>query len=417
MITIDKAFKLFDSTLDNYFLSTEEIDVINSSGRFLAETPFSRVDIPPFNKSAMDGYAVMEDDIREEYEVIEFIAAGKYPTKALSPGECTRIMTGAPVPEGAGRVIKFEDTDRGEKIVRVLKHSNAKNIAIQGEDIKQGTALLKRGKILDAASVSGLISSGIQRVKVFRKLRAAIIVTGDELVKDAALVRNGRIIDSNGPMLQQLCEKFSLEVVGNEIIRDNRDALMEAMNRLKPLCDILFLTGGVSEGDLDYVPEVFNKTGFKIHFDRLAIKPGKPLTFASITDDDARDHDDVRDQNCSMILSREHSAKFAIGFPGNPVAAFLGFYNFALRAQALLSCGSTSFTPMKMKMGEKFIHKKTDRDRFVPCRINPVGMLERIDYHGSAHLLALSEAHGFAKLTTLMSEVEIGEEVEFYSII
>lgn len=399
MISFEEALARLDSELDGRLVEARDVPVGEARGRVLAEAPLSRLDLPPFDKSAMDGYAVMDGDERDSYRVLEKVAAGQCPTRPLEPGTATKIMTGAPVPAGAGRVVMVEDTDGGDRAVRVFRHGGRSNICPRGEDLRTGQEVLPAGTVLDPLAVANLIACGIGTVHVRRRVRVAIVVTGDELVSSAdelaALpeeTRAGKIIDSNGPMLAGLCEAGGLEVVSRCRAPDAPDRLAAAIAEAVGRADIVVLTGGVSAGDFDYVPAALAAAGLRIVFDRVAIKPGKPLTLAA------------------------GPACVALGLPGNPVSVFLSFHLFVLRAASLLAGAGPGDRHATVALAREFAQRRADRSSFVPCRLNDVGRAEPVDYHGSAHLLGLTGADGFIRIPVGAARLPAGESVAYYPV-
>lgn len=393
MISFDQAQKIIDETLKGYSVPAETIPVLNSYNRILAEAAVSRLDLPPFDKSLMDGYAIMPDDIHESYRVIEHIPAGKVPTQELQPGTAAKVMTGAPVPKGTGYVVMVEDTDRGNDIVHInySVHGNQDTyIGKQGSDIRAGQELLAPGFRLNALRIANLVSCGISEVCVRSKIRIGIITTGDEIVDHFEKIAPGKIMDSNGPMLQGLADECGLDVVFRKNIPDNCNQLTAAIHEAISQVDILLFSGGVSAGDFDFVPSALINAGFTIHFDRIAIKPGKPLTFAT-------------NGNC-----------VAFGLPGNPVSVFTGFHFFVRRALNHLNKTPIEDRSFPLPLQQEFSQKNADRLTFLPAKINSAGYAERISYHGSAHLLALSQADGFIQIPLGTEKISAGEPALFF---
>ncbi len=389
IILFEEAQAIVDRLLAGRHIETERLPILHCHGHVTAEEPKSRLELPPFNKSAMDGYAVMNDDERETYRVLEHIPAGKTPTLALTPGTASRVMTGAPVPEGTDRVIMIEQTDGGEETVRVHKHGGKENICWQGEDVGVGQRLLNRGERLDVLAVANLIACGVTEVSVRRSIRLAILSTGDEITGQPGDLAPGKIMDSNGPMLAGLCKEQGIQVVRQEIVRDDREALAAALRQASESADLTVVSGGVSAGDFDFVPQALADVGFTIHFDRVAAQPGKPLTFAT---------------NGDAVL---------FGLPGNPVSVFTGFHLFVLRAACHL-CGATPSDPgFQVPLRNAFKRKRAKRIAFIPAIVGVDGLAEPIPYHGSAHLLALSKADGFLQIPLGVDRIPEGARVLF----
>ncbi|MFH1744067.1 MAG: molybdopterin molybdotransferase MoeA [bacterium] len=392
MIPFEEARRIVDEILAGRCVETEIVPVLEGHGRVLAEKPVSRLDLPPFDKSAMDGYAVMNCDERDVYRVLEHIPAGNIPTRELEPGTAAKVMTGAPVPKGTGQVIMIEDTDEGDELVRVFKHGGKSNICRRGEDIRTGQSLPGYGMRLNALALANLVACGITEVCVRRVIRLAILTTGDEIVDHVEKITPGKIMDSNGPMLEALAREHHLETVVRKTVSDDSDQLTQAIREAGSQADIILLSGGVSVGDFDFVPVALKSAGFQIHFDRVAVKPGKPLTFATT-------------KNC-----------VALGLPGNPVSVFVGFHLFVLRTVGHLCGAPIVDRSFQVTLRKEIKRKDAARMSFTPGIIGSDGLAETIPYHGSAHLLALTEASGFLQIPKDVEYIPKGGTALFFPL-
>jgi molybdopterin molybdotransferase len=231
---------------------------------------------------------------------------------------------------------------------------------------------------------------GITRVNVARRVRIGIISSGNEIVDSPDELTEGKIMNANGPVLAALCQHYGLQVVGEQIVPDTLDRTVFVLTEMLAKADIAVLSGGVSVGQFDFVAEAMKQAGLTIHFDRLAVKPGKPMTFASSDD-----------------------GKAVMGLPGNPVAVYLMFYLFVLYAARLLSGRKTELTFTSLRLGFDFHRRKADRMAFLPCRLQSDGSLEKVDYHGTAHLMALSASDGFFVVPGATTQISAGECVDF----
>ncbi len=306
MICLEDALAIVEQTLAGVALPTETVASTGALGRTLAGDQASRLDLPPFDKSAMDGYALLADDRRETYRVLETVAAGMAPRVRLTPGTAVKVMTGAPVPEATGRVVKIEDVDLDGQRITVRKHDSETNFCRQGEDVRRGEVVLPAGTRLSPLDIANLIGCGITEVRVFRPVRLAILSTGDEIAQDPAALGPGMIMDTNGPLLDCLARQHCLEVVDRQWVRDDRAATAGAIRRALERADMVVISGGVSVGDFDYVTRAMEDAGLQVRFTAVAIKPGRPTTYASA------------------------AGKAVFGLPGNPVSVFLMFHLFVL---------------------------------------------------------------------------------------
>ena len=301
MITVHEAATIISSNLFHVSLPVRRLPVREAFDFILASDVKSLLDSPPFDKAAMDGFAVPESDAME-YRILETVRAGDMPSMPLLPGTCTRIMTGAPVPDGTHKVIPVEITSVQEDKMTVTAPSPQRHIMKRGEDIRKGETIAARGKRVDAITLAVLISGGIETVEVVQKPRVTVFSTGDELVHSMREWVPGKIFDSNGPMMTHMLRTAGADIVRTGHLPDDMDRTIAGIESAKADSDILVFSGGVSAGDFDFIPDALMRCGFNIHFDKVRVKPGKPMTFAS---------------------SGRH---LAFGFPGNPVSTTIMLY-------------------------------------------------------------------------------------------
>lgn len=295
-------------------LPIERVALLDALGRVLAEPLVAPLTIPPWDNSAMDGYAVLAEDIEHATSdapvtltVIETIAAGEFPTRSVRRGEATRIMTGAPLPDGADTVVRVEDTDDGTETVVVRDGRDArKNLRLRGEDAREGDTLLAPGSALGAAQLGVLASCGCASVDVHRRPRVAIMGSGDELVdldRFHEALAGRRIVSSNSYTLHALVRAAGGEPVNLGIAPDRPDAMRERLERGAG-CDLIVTSAGASVGAFDYTREVVEALGAEMRFWRVRMRPGAPLGFGIL-----------------------RGAPW-IGLPGNPVSAMVTFELF-----------------------------------------------------------------------------------------
>ncbi len=389
LMPLEEAYSVVDAQVSSLRVGTEVIPVRTATGRFLATDQASKLDLPPFNKSAMDGYAVMAEDERDAYKVIATIPAG-YPCEVdLTPGTAVKVMTGAPVPASAGKVIMVEDTNETDGVVHITQHKQNSNISAKAEDIHIGQVIMQAGTCLDAVAIANLIGCGISEVEVSKPVRVAIISTGDELVDDASEIQVGKIMNTNGPLLAGLAEQYGLVVTNQLQAKDDIDSTKAAILQALGEADMVLLSGGVSAGDYDYVPDVIKGLGLDIHFQQLAVKPGKPTLFAT------------------------GGGKVLFGLPGNPAAVYLAFHTMVLRAAALLSGTKWALREISLPLAKEYTRRKASRSSFEPACISSDGQVVPCEYHGSAHLAALITADGLMQIPSGVKQVNAGESVGF----
>lgn len=389
MITLEQAYQTIDAVAAQIKPTTEQLPIIDALNRVLAEPQLAKLELPPFNKSAMDGFAIMQNDHQESYKITEVIAAGQIPTVKLTAGHAAQVMTGAPVPHNTYQVVPIEYTQQQNNQVKILQYPDVQHICQQGEDVKPGTIIANSGDLLTPTLIANLISCGIHATTIYKKPKIAILSTGDEIVESIYELTTGKIIDTNRPMLKTLCQKNDYQIVYSNKIGDDLTKTKSILSEALDKADIIILSGGVSMGEFDFVGTAINELEFKTHFNRIAIKPGKPTTFAS------------------------KNNKIIFGLPGNPVAVYLTFNLFVKRMIANMQNQKIKL-PYILPLAKTYKRKKTERAAFIPCNITQHGELEPIEYHGSAHLLALSNADGFFIIEQNVKQIDAGEKVPVF---
>jgi molybdopterin molybdotransferase len=344
----------------------------------LAEDVASDLDLPPMDKSMMDGYAVRSGDLhdgRATLTVVEEITAGRMPTRTLDPGQAARIMTGAPVPAGADSVVMVENTRLVEPNFVAIEDRPPKagqHIMPRGREMQAGETVLRAGSVLRSAALGLLATVGRRSARVVPAPRVAIIATGDELVEAGTELRPGQIRNSNGPMLVAMVAAAGATPLYLGIGRDDVGALRALIDEgLR--ADVLVLSGGVSAGTLDLVPGVLKEAGVEAHFHRVAMKPGKPVFFGT---------------------GPRGTAVF--GLPGNPVSSLVCFELFARPALRRLGGHAEVLTrPITAALAEDFRHR-SDRPTYHPAVLEqePSGRSVRpVAWLGSPDLKALTRAN------------------------
>jgi len=393
MISYEKALRnIFKNTRR---LPTKRILVEDSSGRALSGDIYSKIAMPPFDKAAMDGYALRAQDTKDvtaELRCVGLIQAGEAFKNKIKAGECVKIMTGARLPEGADSVIMVENTQKYNGCVRVLKTVKRKeNVCFQGEDLRQGQKVLERGTKISSSHVAILATVGLRCVEVIAEPKVAILNTGGEIVPPGHKLSANKIYNSNGPMLGALLKSDGIRPCFLGIVRDNVKDLAKAMEKgLK--ADVFLISGGVSMGDYDLVPEALRNMGTRRIFHKVNIKPGKPLFFGM----------------------RKNTIVF--GIPGNPVSNFLTYLIF-IRPALYKMMGRKDYRPVfKEGILKKELSSKSVRKHFVLAKITNKGnhyYLNPITSHGSADTLALSKADAFIVMDENSGIIKNNSRVKF----
>lgn len=387
MIPLEEALARLDAAVPIGAAPPETLPVRAALGRYLAEDEASRLDLPPFDKSAVDGYAIVDGDESLELDLLGVVAAGQPCRHELQPGQTVKVMTGAPLPAGTGRVVMLEYAAEDGDRVRIEPGHESRNVCRRAEDVGVGDVVVRAGRRLGAVEIASLISCGVTEIAVAAAPKLAIVSTGDELVDDPAELAEGRIMNSNGPLLALLAHRHGLRVACETRAADSLDDTRRALSEALAAAPLAVLSGGVSAGDFDFVPAVLEELGLRLHFTRVASKPGKPLTLAT------------------------GAGGVVLGLPGNPVAVYLMFHLFVLRAARRLMGLSAEPRTLSLRLAAPFERRKGVRAEHVPCRIDAEGQVESFEYHGSAHLAALLDADGFFVVPRGVVSLPAGAEV------
>jgi molybdenum cofactor synthesis domain-containing protein len=280
------------------------------TGRVLAQDVVAVEDVPPFLNTAVDGYAVRATDAEQvpiELVVVDTLAAGAEPKIAVNAGEAIRIMTGAPMPQGADAVVMVEDTQRiGESHVRILRSAKVRDgVRDAGSDVRAGETVFVPGTVLNAAGIGVLASVNARTVRAFPRARVALLSTGDELVVDGSPLRIGQIRESNLTMLDSMIAATGCEVINLGVVRDDEAELERVFREVVERCDAIVTSGGVSMGDFDVVKAVLSKIA-TMQWMQMAIKPAKPFAFGQLQSSDGR----------TIPI---------FGLPGNPVSSLISY--------------------------------------------------------------------------------------------
>jgi molybdopterin molybdotransferase len=379
------------------FKGIEKVTLDQALGRVLAEDVVSRINNPPLDNSAMDGYALMAEDIQSatpekpvKLEVVEEIAAGYTAKGTLKPGQAMRIMTGAPIPPGANAVLMQEDTQKdGSAILCLDKADVEENIREAGEDVKVGEQVIKKGTTLSPAHIGMLAVIGRSQIPVGQRPIVSILSTGDEILELDESPQGPQIFNSNGHMLAAQIKSAGGIPVYLGIAKDTEKDLMEKFEwALK--ADIVVSSGGVSVGDYDLVKASLKKMGQDMLFWKVAMKPGKPLAFGRIG-------------NTPIF-----------GLPGNPVSSFVSFEQFARPSiRKVQGCSDLSHKTVQAKL-TRTIKKKAGRLHFLSAivswtdgeyTVTPAGE------QGSGILKSAANANGLLIFPLEAEEIKQGQNV------
>ncbi|HEY7086594.1 MAG TPA: gephyrin-like molybdotransferase Glp [Tepidisphaeraceae bacterium] len=375
LMTVAQAIAVIDAAPVTPRIGRVKLE--DAQGLRLAQDLRADRDYPPFHKSLMDGYAVRCEDVRTtpvELEVVGEVAAGQRHPRILSPGQTVAIMTGAPIPEGADGVVPVEDTIKdGPANVRILRADAPERFSTrQGADCAAGSVVLAKGIKLEAAQLAVAASVGASEVEAFQRPRVAVLSTGDELVPIDTTPGPAQIRNSNNVMMCALLRRLGCDVIDLGTARDEPGAIRQAIERGFN-SDALFVSGGMSMGQYDYVPKILRELGTQLRITKLRIKPGKPFIFG------------VRE------------GRFVFGLPGNPVSSFVCAVRLCSRLIGRL--GGTGplerWTEAKL---ESALPANGPREFYQPA-ILASGTVQPLKWKGSADIYTLANANGLIMRT------------------
>jgi molybdopterin molybdotransferase len=311
MISVIEAQEIVDQRVRP--LDAEEILLADVHGRVLREMTASNEEMPPFDRSAMDGYAIRSDDAGDEFEAIGEIRAGDAMKREIGRGETIRIFTGAQMPGEDLKVVMQEHVEASGQRIRLLQRSPASNVRKRGEDAKAGEILLQAGATLDATAVALLASMGKASVSVSKRLSILHVTTGDEIVPLETTPKEGQIRNSNASLVSALCRELGIDGVRHIHLGDNFNVMLDMLKKANiKTYDIVLFSGGSGNGAYDFSAKIFETLGATLHFRQVNVRPGKPLIFAT---------------NTSQVL---------FGLPGNVLSHHVCFHLFVRRAIDLL---------------------------------------------------------------------------------
>jgi len=387
MISLQEAKQLVLEQARSF--GKEIILLEDALGRTLNEAVIADRDYPPFNRATMDGIAINSADWNEgirSYSITETIFAGQASTKSIGKGECYKIMTGAAVPLSADTVIRKEDIEEDENRLRITVSSitAGQNIATKGSDIKAGTSIVNSAQRIKPGSITTLASLGYAEVKVASLPSIAIITTGDEIVPVDVPVNEVQIRNSNAFLLKAMLQQWQIRTSVCKHLKDDAAILSAAVKQLRNH-DIIILSGAVSAGDADFVPEVLINAGAKMIFHKVAIRPGKPIWFGKF-------------DNGPVVFA----------LPGNPFSTFVTFKLFI--EPFLQQCfGLAPTTILQLPFSGSRI-KKTNLDEFFPVMLagNPT-VAAAIPFNTSGDITAVMEAYAIAMQPIAATEIRDGE--------
>lgn len=371
----------------------ETVKLEHANGRILAEHVYADRDYPPFNRAAMDGYAIMSSDWEKgirNYLIVDTIFTGKSTKQALTTGSCYKIMTGAATPEIADIIIKREDATASENMVRLnADHRKIhQNIALQGEDSKAGTLLLRSPLKCTPQIIAVLATVGKATIQVFKLPSTALVTTGDEIVDPSINIHPLQIRNSNQYLLSSLLEQWKIQPVLCTHVSDDKAKLTTALRQALK-AELLIVNGAVSAGDADHVPAALRALGVDILVHKVSIRPGKPI-----------------------LIGKTATGTIVFALPGNPLSCLSTFTIF-VEHYLFLSCGfkNKPFQTIPLLASRTKKHALTE---FVPASLDDSGRLQLLTNNGSGDVTACMHATGLAMLPANTTGIQKNEPITFY---
>jgi molybdopterin molybdotransferase len=371
-------------------LPAQTASLADAFGRVLREDARALEDLPAFDRSAMDGYALGLDDDSKHFRIVGEIQPGAVPKFKINRGECARIFTGAQIPEGASQILMQENVRVEENSITPLQRKRTTFIRKRGEDARKGDLLLKSGTRLGAGELALLASLGVTQPRVSPLVRVAHFATGNELVAPSQTPQPGQIRDSNSPLVAAFVRLFGGTIVKQERAIDDLDLLLKSVRAAENDFDLLLISGGASVGDYDFGRKLLAALGFQIHFEKINLRPGKPLVFAT------------RGNQAAFIL------------PGNPISHFVTLHVAVQLALESFSSVIVSWPLVKIRLAENFEFRSDGRETFWPARMeiqNGELVVHALRWQSSGDVTGLTGANALLQLSGGMASPKAGDAV------
>lgn len=376
----------------------EKIDLSDVYQRILAEDIYTVIDLPPFDRAAMDGYAVRAQDTFGASEdnplsldLIEKLGAGDVPLKNVAKGKCTEVGTGAPIPEGADSVVMVEFTNVEDETVQVHEAvAPGTNVSTQGSDMKKGEQILSEGSLLTPEKIGALSAIGMSKIPVFSKPTVAVISTGNELIKPGQELKHGKLYDINSETISNAVKACGCTPINSKIVKDDYDSIKNKIYEFKDV-DIIITSGGTSAGAGDVLRQVVDDIG-RVLVHGISVKPGKPTLIGTLPEGEG-----------DIIL---------FGLPGYPVSALMIFNTFVapfLKEIAGISGSDQKKESLTLKLSRRY-HSARGRSHYALAKIKGNTAIPILKDSGA--ITALSEADGYFEVPKNVEIIEKGEKIK-----
>jgi molybdenum cofactor synthesis domain-containing protein len=402
LLTFDEAKKAISERMKPKPLGVDEVPLLEAVNRVLARDVVSSLDIPPFDRSTVDGLAVRAEDTfgAEENQPVKLkvagsVVIGELPNVSVAAGNAAEIVTGAPIPEGADAVVMVEDTDKEDDIVKIFSSvTKNENVQKKGSDIKNGEIALKESTVLGSREIGVLAALGLAKVKVFRIPVVAVLSTGGEVTEPGKELSEGRIYDINAYSLSAAVLEAGGKAVYYGVVPDEKSSLRSVLEKALTEADVVLTSGGVSVGPKDIIPETLSSLGkLGLVFSGIALKPGKPATAALI------------------------DGKPVFSFPGHPTSALLTFHLLARPVIRVLGGRAPEdVASVKAVAGGRMFSAK-GRRTFIMVKLkkdNAGFVADAVESGGSGAITTLAKADGYVEIPENQVFVDAGEEVRVF---
>ena len=338
-------------------LPAVRVPLAEAFGRVLRETFCAPEDLPPFDRSTRDGYAILQDDASEHFQIVDTLHAADWKPRQLKSGEAVRVATGAALPCDKLRVVMQENVERNGDQIRIIRRESARNVSLRGEDLRAGEPLLQAGAKLDAGALALLATAGNAKPLVSPRLRVVHFTTGDEIIPPDQTPKPGQIRDSNSFLIRGLLQRFPCDVTQKHLPENFEQAKAESGKRKAEIekADLLLISGGASVGEKDFTRPLLEWLGFEIVFSQVNVRPGRPLIFGVAG-------------GASVPASR-----VAFGLPGNPLSHFVCFHLFVAAALAKL-VGAEPGKFLRGRLAAKLDDVPNPRETLWPARLGAGGI-------------------------------------------
>lgn len=391
MITVEEAKSII---LNNVTQITEVISIKtnDSLGYNLGEDIYSPLDLPPFNQSNVDGYAVkFSDKENNSWNVISEIKAGDNTTIELKEGEAIRIFTGAMVPENASCVIMQEKITQTKNNINceTTELKKGEHIRLKGSQIKKGDLAFKNNTLINPSVIGFISALGIAEIKVYRKPKISLIITGNELQKPGTLLEQGKVYESNSSSLSSALTTMGLTLEKTFFVKDDKGNLAEIIDKALKNTDLLLISGGISVGDYDFVNEVLKENNTTTLFYKISQKPGKPLFFG------------------------KNNSTYVFGLPGNPASALTCLYEYVYPCIRKLQGRNDLFLTTIKLPAEQDIPKKKGLANFLKAIASSTGVLS-LEGQESFKIRSFADANAFIYLPLEKENIKTGDIVEVH---